>query len=95
MSISREDIKYTAKLARLEFNEYEETKLIEYFNHILKYISQLDKLDVEKEDVLVNPYEMENRFREDIVEQSLKPNVVMKNSPRHSENYILVPKIMD
>ncbi|WP_446897685.1 Asp-tRNA(Asn)/Glu-tRNA(Gln) amidotransferase subunit GatC [Clostridium sp. LBM24168] len=95
MPVSINDIKYLASLARLEFNEDEEKKLKEYLNRILNYISKLDELNVERQDMLVNPYHIENKFRKDIVEESLKINDVVENSPEHVENYIVVPRIIE
>lgn len=95
MPISTKDIKYAAELARLEFKEDEEKELEIYLNRILKYISRLDELDVEKESILVSPYHMENKFRKDIVEDSLEIDKVIENSPEHIENYIVVPRIIE
>lgn len=94
MLITRKDIKYVANLARLEFKEDEETKLIDELNEILGYIDKLNELDVEDEDELINPYYIENKFRDDNVEKSMEVNKVLENSPQHIENYIVVPKII-
>lgn len=94
MFITRKDVKYVANLARLEFKEDEETKLIDELNEILGYIDKLNELDVEDEDELINPYYIENKFRDDNVEKSMEINKVLENSPQHIENYIVVPKII-
>lgn len=94
MFITRKDVKYVANLARLEFKEDEETKLIDELNEILGYIDKLNELEVEDEDELINPYYIENKFRDDNVEKSMEINKVLENSPQHIENYIVVPKII-
>lgn len=94
MYITKEDVKYVAKLARLEFKEDEEKDLIKGLNKMLKYVDKLNELDVKDEDVIINPYYIENKFREDILEDSLPTDEVIKNSPEHYQNYIVVPKII-
>lgn len=95
MSVSMDDIKYVSSLARLEFSESEGRELKGYLDRILKYISRLDELDAEDEEELVNPYYMKCKFREDVVEESLNIDDVIGNSPKHIENYIVVPRIME
>ncbi|MBA5850864.1 Asp-tRNA(Asn)/Glu-tRNA(Gln) amidotransferase subunit GatC [Clostridium sp. cel8] len=95
MSISLEDVKCTAKLARLKFSEIEQNRLVEDLSEIMDYVSKLDELDVEEEEPVVNPYYIENKYREDIVEDSLDISEVMKNSPESINNYIIVPQVID
>ncbi|MBV4414607.1 Asp-tRNA(Asn)/Glu-tRNA(Gln) amidotransferase subunit GatC [Clostridium tyrobutyricum] len=94
MTITKEDINYVAKLARLEFKESEEDVLINDLNKMLEYVNSLNELNVEDEEVVINPYYMENKFREDNVEKSLETDAVIKNFPEHIKDYIIVPKIM-
>ncbi|MBP2033207.1 aspartyl-tRNA(Asn)/glutamyl-tRNA(Gln) amidotransferase subunit C [Clostridium algifaecis] len=94
MFITRKEFKYVADLSRLEFKEDEEIKLIDELNEILGYIDKLNELDVENEDELVNPYYIENRFREDKIEKSMEIDKVIENSPEHIKSYIAVPKII-
>lgn len=95
MSVSKKDVEYVADLARLEFTEEEKENLIKDLNKVLEYMEKLEKLDTGKTDIVVNPYYIENKFREDEVESSLPLEAVIKNAPKNLEEYILVPKIIE
>lgn len=94
MSVSKKDVEYVAELARLEFNDNEKEELQEDLNQILGYFEKLNELDTEKEDIIVNPYYIENKFREDEVEPSLELDDVINNAPDNLEEYVLVPTII-
>jgi aspartyl-tRNA(Asn)/glutamyl-tRNA(Gln) amidotransferase subunit C len=95
MAVSKKDVEYVAELARLDFKEEEKSSLIDDLNKVLEYMEKLNKLDTENVDIIVNPYYIENKFREDEVESSLPLNEVIENSPQNLEEYILVPKIIE
>ncbi|AGX41434.1 Asp-tRNA(Asn)/Glu-tRNA(Gln) amidotransferase subunit GatC [Clostridium saccharobutylicum] len=94
MSVTKKDVEYVAELARLSFEEDEKEGLAEDLNQILAYVEKLGELDTEKEDIIVNPYYIENKFREDVVTPSMKLEDVMKNAPKTLEEYVLVPTII-
>ncbi|MFL0194205.1 Asp-tRNA(Asn)/Glu-tRNA(Gln) amidotransferase subunit GatC [Clostridium sp. WILCCON 0269] len=95
MSITKKDVEYISWLARLEFKEEEKAGLIKELNAILKYMEKLDELDTEEEDIIINPYYIENKFREDILESSLDIKQVLDNSPENFQEYIVVPKVLE
>jgi len=95
MSVSKKDVEHVAKLARLEFNEMEKDSLISDLNKVLGYIEKLNELDTENEDIIVNPYYIENKFREDQIQLSMKVEDVISNAPQSLEGYIVVPKVID
>lgn len=94
MNITEKDVDYISNLARLQFNKEEKEKLIKDLSKILKYMEKLDELHTEEESIVVNPYYMENRFREDILEPSLGVQWVVDNSPCNFDEYIVVPKVV-
>jgi aspartyl-tRNA(Asn)/glutamyl-tRNA(Gln) amidotransferase subunit C len=95
MSVSKKDVEHVAILARLEFKVEEKDSLINDLNKVLGYIEKLNELDTENEDIIVNPYYIENKFREDDIQQSMKVEDVIGNAPQSLEGYIVVPKIID
>ena len=94
MSVSKKDVEYVAELARLSFDEDEKEGLAEDLNQILSYVEKLGELDTENEDIIVNPYYIENKFREDEVTDSMSLEDVIKNAPETLEEYVLVPTII-
>ncbi|MDP4146580.1 MAG: Asp-tRNA(Asn)/Glu-tRNA(Gln) amidotransferase subunit GatC [Bacillota bacterium] len=95
MSVSKKDVEYAAELARLSFSEEEKENLIQDLNSVLGYMEKLNRLDTDAVEIIVNPYYLENKFREDKIEPSMKPNSVLENAPDILEQYIVVPKIIE
>lgn len=95
MSVSIKDVEYIAKLARLEFNEDEKESLSHDLNSVLGYVEKLNELDTDNTDIIVNPYYIENKFREDTVKPSMPLCDVMQNAPENVEEYIKVPKVIE
>lgn len=94
MAVSIKDVDYVAELSRLSFDESEKEGLAEDLNQILAYVEKLGELDTENEDIIVNPYYIENKFREDVVVPSLSLNDVTNNAPDTLEEYVVVPAII-
>lgn len=82
-------------MARLNFTEEEKEDLVGDLNSVLGYIDKLNELDTENVDIVVNPYYIENKFREDEVEASMPLGQVIENAPAHLEEYVLVPKVIE
>lgn len=95
MSVSKKDVEYVAHLARLDFNEQEKEILLDDLNKVLHYIEKLSELDTENVDIIVNPYYIENKFREDKVEESMNVKQVIENAPQKLEGYVVVPRIIE
>jgi len=95
MSVTKGDVEYVAELARLSFNEEEKEELIGNLNVILGYVNKLSELNTDSVDITVNPYYIENKFREDVAEESMSLKEVIDNSPQNLEEYIVVPKIIE
>ncbi|MBL4937175.1 Asp-tRNA(Asn)/Glu-tRNA(Gln) amidotransferase subunit GatC [Clostridium sp. YIM B02515] len=95
MSVTKKDVEHVAELARLSFTEDEKEGLIQDLNNVLGYIEKLNELDTENVDIIVNPYYIENRLREDVVKPSMELNAVLSNAPDKLEEYFLVPKVIE
>lgn len=95
MAVSKKDVEYVAELARIELMEDEKEGMIEDLNKVLAYMEKLNELDTDNVDIIVNPYYIENKFREDEVEESMQLNDIMENAPEKLEEYILVPTIIE
>ncbi|ACA55307.1 Asp-tRNA(Asn)/Glu-tRNA(Gln) amidotransferase subunit GatC [Clostridium sporogenes] len=95
MSVSKKDVEYVAELARLEFKEEEKDNFVNDLNKILNYMEKLDELNTDDVDIVVNPYYIENKYREDNVEKSMELKEVIDNAPENLEEYVIVPKVID
>lgn len=95
MAVSKKDVEYVAELARLNFSEEEKQALVGDLNSVLGYIDKLNELDTENVEIIVNPYYIENKFREDVVETSMELKDTIKNAPKSLEEYFMVPKVIE
>lgn len=95
MSVSKKDVEYVAELSRLNFSEKEKENLVQDLNQILNYMEKLNELDTENVDIIVNPYYIENKFREDEVQESMNMESIIKNAPQNLEEYVVVPTIIE
>jgi aspartyl-tRNA(Asn)/glutamyl-tRNA(Gln) amidotransferase subunit C len=94
MSVSIKDVEYIAKLAKLEFNETEATKMAKELNSILDYMNKLNELDTSKVEPLSHVIDLKNVFREDKVKESLPVDEILKNAPSKTDEFFRVPKVI-
>lgn len=95
MSVAKKDVEHVAELARIQLSETEKEEMIGDLNKVLDYVEKLSELDTENEDIIINPYYIENKFRSDEIEKSMDIDEVMVNAPEKLEGYILVPRIIE
>ncbi len=95
MEIKREDILHLADLSEFALDEKETESLGEDLQGIIKYISQLDELDVSNIQPTYQVFEMENIWREDeIKEQDATREQLLALTKHEKDNQIKVPKVL-
>ena len=94
MAVSKKDVDYIKVLARLSVTEEETEGLVEDLNMVLSYVDKLKELDTDDVKILVNPIYIENVYREDVIEESLKSEDFLINVPERVENYLKVPSVI-
>jgi len=92
--ITKKEVEYVAKLAKLEFNEREEEEFTSQLNSILDYFKKLNELDTERVEPTAYVISMPNLLNEDEVEPSLPQKEVLSNSKYVKNGHFKVPKIM-
>ncbi|MGK9368545.1 Asp-tRNA(Asn)/Glu-tRNA(Gln) amidotransferase subunit GatC [Melioribacter sp. Ez-97] len=95
MSVTKKDVEYIAKLARLKFNDEEIGKYTEELNEILNYMDKLNELNTEEVEPLSHPIENINVFREDKLVESIDRADALKNAPAKDEEFFKVPKVIN
>lgn len=95
MSVSREDVLYIAKLAKLEIPEEALDKNTANLSSIVDFANELAKVDVEGVEPTAHILNIQNVFREDKVEKSCKREDILKNAPDVQAGCISVPKFME
>ncbi len=94
MKITREEIEYVAKLARLELTEAEKETFTGQMDAILAYVDKLNELDTDGIIPTSHAVPMENAFREDVTALHRLDNA-LANAPDRVESFFRVPKVIE
>jgi aspartyl-tRNA(Asn)/glutamyl-tRNA(Gln) amidotransferase subunit C len=95
MAISIDEVRYIARLARLEFTEAEEQLLAEQMSKILDYVAKLNELDTRDVPPMSHVLDLYNVLREDMVEQRITREEALRNAPSADSDYFRVPKVIE
>jgi aspartyl-tRNA(Asn)/glutamyl-tRNA(Gln) amidotransferase subunit C len=95
MSVTREDVRQIASLARLRvLPEYEE-QLAEDLSRILDYVQLLQELDTDDVPPMAHAGAMDNVVREDVVEERLSRGAALHSSRDTDGTFFRVPKVIE
>ncbi len=94
MSVTKDDVKKIAELARLEFTDSEIENYTTEMNKILGYVEKLNELDTREFEPLSHPIENNNVFREDTINISTDREKALKNAPDKTSEHFKVPKVI-
>lgn len=94
MSVSLEEVRRIARLARLRFTADEEARLSAEMSTILDYMQQLREVDVEGVAPLHHVHGVENVFRADVPVQRLSRDEALAHAPDHDGAHFRVPKVI-
>ena len=93
MSLSPDDVRKVARLARLELADADLARLQQQLASILDYVYQLNQLATEGVEPLAHPLPVANAFRDDVPAPSLPVDEALSNSPNRIGNYFGVPAV--
>ena len=94
MSVSIDEVKYIAELARLNFAEGDLQQLANELNSILTYMEKLDELDTSEVEPMTHVLDVKNVFRNEGVHQRITHDEALKNAPDADSEYFRVPKVI-
>ena len=95
MSIDKENIKHTAKLARISLDENKVESLSKDLSNIFSFIEKLNKIDTDKVNPLTSILDQSLRTREDEVTDGGIRDKILENSPNKNEEFFIVPKVIE
>lgn len=95
MSITLDEVRHLATLARLQFSEAEAQKLARQMEAILAYMAQLNELDTTDVPPMAHVLDLYNVFREDVVVQRITHAEALQNAPDADADYFRVPKVIE
>jgi aspartyl-tRNA(Asn)/glutamyl-tRNA(Gln) amidotransferase subunit C len=95
MTITREEVRRIALLARLRFSDQEESRLTEQLGNILQHMAALERLDTSGIEPMAHALDVVNPLREDQVTNERNTEALLANAPAADENFFVVPKIIE
>jgi aspartyl-tRNA(Asn)/glutamyl-tRNA(Gln) amidotransferase subunit C len=93
MSLSLEETRKVAKLARLSMSDDDLAMMQSQLSAILDYVDQLSALPTDGVEPLAHPLPLANVFRDDVPVPSLSPDDALSNAPRRLADFFGVPAV--
>ncbi len=95
MSLTPDDVKAIARLARLAIAEQDIPAYAKNLSSILEFVAQLDKADTAQVQPMAHPLDMTQRLREDAVTDEVDRDCYQENAPQVEAGLYLVPKVVE
>lgn len=95
MSLTPDDVKAIARLARLSIAEQDIPAYAKNLSNILEFVAQLDKADTAAVQPMAHPLDMSQRLREDAVTEQVDRERYQQNAPETEAGLYLVPKVVE
>jgi aspartyl-tRNA(Asn)/glutamyl-tRNA(Gln) amidotransferase subunit C len=95
MSIDKDKIKHTAKLARISLDEKKIDNLSKDLSNIFKFIEKLNKVNTDNVKPLSSILDSSLRTREDKVTDGNIKDKILENAPNKNEDFFIVPKVIE
>jgi len=95
MTLTEDEVKHIALLARLDLSDEEITKYREQLSSILDYAASLQKVDTTGIPPTSSVLPARSVMREDVSRPGLATKTAMQNAPRQELNQFRVPPVLE
>ena len=95
MSVSHEQVRHIASLARIAMSEAELERLVPELNNILGWVEQLGEVDTDGVEPLATVIDLKLRLRDDAVNDGNIRDDVLANAPDAQHGFFAVPKVIE
>ena len=95
MSVSPDQARHIAKLARIAMSEEELERLVPELNAIIGWVEQLGEVNTDGVEPLTAVIEQRLRLREDKVTDGDCRDAVLANAPEAEHGFFAVPKVIE
>ena len=95
MSLTSDDVKRVAKLARLGLTEAETTETLMQLNSILGLVDQMQQIDTNGVAPLAHPLELKQTLRADAVTETDQREKFQAVAPQADAGLYLVPRVVE
>ena len=89
------DVRYIARLARLELSDEEVARYQAQLSDVLTFVEALRKVDVSEVEPTAHASPVFNVFRPDVPQESFTPGEALANAPRQANNLFVVTKVVE
>ena len=95
MSLTIDEVKNIAYLARVGVSEEDLPKNLESLNNILSLVDQLQSVNTDGIEPLANPLDATQRLRADVITEKNDRENLLSNAPSSEAGLFLVPKVVE
>lgn len=95
MSVTDQEVRHVAKLARLAVSEDEIARMVPELNNILGWVEQLAEVDTDGVEPLTAVIDNELRLRDDEVNDGDCRDDILANAPDAQHGFFAVPKVIE
>ena len=95
MSVSNDQVRHIAKLARIAMSEQELERLGPELNAIIGWVEQLAEVDTDGVEPLTAVIDQKLRLRDDAVTDGDIREQVLANAPEAQHGFFAVPKVIE
>ncbi len=95
MSVTKDDVRKVARLARLKMTDEELDRYTPQLNNILGFVEQLAEVNTDSVEPLANVVNIDLKLREDAVNDGDYQDKVLSNAPETASGFYVVPKVVE
>ena len=95
MSVDADTVRRIAHLAWIGVKDSEISHLQGELNAMLKFVEQLEEVNVEGVEPMTSVTPMAMKMREDKVTDGGIPDAIIQNAPAHEDHFFVVPKVVE
>lgn len=95
MSVSPQQVRHIAKLARIAMSDEEIERLAPELNNILGWVEQLAEVNTDGVEPLTAVIDQKLRLRDDVVTDGDIRDAVLANAPEAQHGFFAVPKVIE
>jgi aspartyl-tRNA(Asn)/glutamyl-tRNA(Gln) amidotransferase subunit C len=95
MSVSPEQVRHIAKLARIAMSDEEIERLVPELNAIIGWVEQLGEVNTDGVEPLTAVIEQKLRLRDDKVTDGDCRDEILANAPDAEHGFFAVPKVIE
>ena len=95
MSLTKDQVRHIAMLARLEIEDGEADDVVDKLSRIVDFVDQLQAAPTDDVLPMAHPLNMSQRLRADDVTEPNERDFYQENAPATEGGYYLVPKVIE